>query len=129
MPVRKVHEATLNAFETFTDLYPEWVESLFDLHFLQHRGAHILLAQAGDARSDPKTIPTAAGTELAEAWVSQWGFEQDRSVQLVAEALPVCDDFLRLFAEELERVGRPASAGPAIGRAAAPVARGADVTR
>jgi hypothetical protein len=105
----------VRAFTEFAKLHPQWAASLFDLHFLQHRGVAVVLARSrGDYPDSPLDGDSRRLRELAEAWVSQWGFGQERSAQLVDNALPACATFLKLFDAELQWL----SNGPLARRAA-----------
>lgn len=96
-------KAVKRSFEQFAAEHPQWVESLFDLHFLSVRGAVVLQA-IGYEDLEEDRLPLL----LAKAWASQWGFEKSRTASLVADALPLCEYFLSHYREELARLsGEP----------------------
>ena len=86
--------ALARAFPRFAHAYPQWIESLFDEHFLTHQAASLL------ARTLVRTNMLTPA-ELATAWADQMGLNERQRTQFIAELTPVASNFLRWLDAEL----------------------------
>ena len=77
------------AYTIFAGQYPEWRETLFDLHFLTTRVAPLLTANAD-----------ATPQAIAEAWAAQFGLVTVQQ-RMAETALPIATAFLALWRAEL----------------------------
>lgn len=90
-------EAVAAAFAAFAPAHPDYVESLFDEHFLQTRAAPLLGTPGGAAELTPAW--------LAEAWAAQFGGRSGDPERLVVEAIPVAADFINQLIRALAPPG------------------------
>lgn len=107
--------AIASAFAAFARQHPDWVEALFDEHFLSH-GATALLSEYLDRR---RAMPAAAGLVvnwrapytfwLAEAWARQ-AVVRSRAQRhaRVAQAMSAANAFLLAVDEALAGPAQPA---------------------
>lgn len=90
-----LRRAIRRAFDRMAKQHPQWVELLFDEHFLFHH-ALPLLNSALTARQLPK-----AGA-LVEAWAAQMPHLMRSRKRYIASAVPVARTFLKKLGQELE---------------------------
>ncbi len=82
------------AYAAFEKNNPDWTNSMFDKHFLQHGAATIIEKyMRGDDTPDAE--------ELASAWVRQLGASSALRPRLQTDALPVAAEFLHLIQKEM----------------------------
>ncbi|MCC6455699.1 MAG: hypothetical protein IT328_12185 [Caldilineaceae bacterium] len=91
---RSVRRAARAAYAQFADLYPQWVATLFDVHFVD---THLLPMLLKAATTGGKVAPA----EVAEAWARQISLLPSLRQQHIARVLPVATHFLCMVAEEV----------------------------
>jgi hypothetical protein len=91
---RTLRRGVRAAYAHFADLYPQWVATLFDEHFVD---AHLLPMLLRAATTGSKVTPV----EVAEAWARQVSILPSLRQQHIARVIPVATHFLCMVAEEL----------------------------
>jgi len=89
-------DALTRAFTTWAPQNWEWVDYLFNEHFLTHRAAPFLVAYMKDGiQPDP--------AKLANVWAKQlaW-FDDEMKQRHIAKLTPVAAEFLRCLEAELQ---------------------------
>jgi hypothetical protein len=90
-----LRQAIARIYPSFARQYPDWVDYLFDEHFLSQHGFHLLAAYIVY-----KAMPTPF--ELARVWAEQFAwFNLEMKERHVAQLMPVAADFLRRLDKEL----------------------------
>jgi hypothetical protein len=82
------------AYATFAHHYPDWVETLFDEHFVQHRAAPLLKRYL-------RPLCPPAPIELATLWATQFSSDSSAAKRYATELIPAAADFLGWLEAEL----------------------------
>ena len=90
-----LQQAVIRTYNVWAPQNWEWVDSLFNEHFLTHRAVPVLIRYLDDSRQ-------SAAVELANAWSEQlsW-FDVERKRRHIANLIPTAAHFLRCLDAEL----------------------------
>lgn len=94
---RIFRDALTRAYTIWAPQNWEWVDSLFNEHFLTYRATNFLIKYYMKDRSLPEPI------ELANLWAEQFKwFDEEMRQRHIAKLTPVAAEFLRSFETELQ---------------------------
>ena len=91
---RTLRRAVHQAFSTFARAYPNWVATLFDEHFVNHKLLPLLhsAAQGGDK---------VTARQVAELWACQVSMLPSLRQKHIARIVPAATHFLGMVVDEL----------------------------